>query len=241
MGYLRDEDFDDLPDDDGDAFVRLEGLSRERLHDSETDNNGNLTYTSLMRYMNEVTALAEQFGLSGISYDDGYDDHYSEYGRFTRKVEFQMAQIRVQRARRRRKNSVALSGPGRERIQHHLERLKTEIEAAELPEKRKAALRDKLTEFEAELSQKRFNLVAAAALFALIAATSNDFVGTLTEAPKLVNSIASALGAEKLKEDEAAKLLSPSEPIKSLTDMRPKPTARPAPAFDSDLDDDVPF
>lgn len=248
MGYLTDTDFEDLPEDDNDAFVYLESISRARLHESDTDNNGNYSYEDIMRYMNEITALAEEFDIPGINYIDEFDGYQNEYGRFTRKVETRSAQIRVRRARRARKNSVAISGKGRETIQHYLEKLKAEVEGADLPDKRKRALRDKIAEFELELAKKRFDLVRAMTLFALIATTAHEFTDTLIEAPKLVQLISGKLGAEKLEDDEQAKLLPAKEPFKAIPDMSPKKEA-PASgwgtpgtsAFDSDLDDDVPF
>jgi len=34
MGYLRDSDFFNLPEDDAEAFIHLEGISRTRLMES---------------------------------------------------------------------------------------------------------------------------------------------------------------------------------------------------------------
>jgi len=242
MSYLREQDYDDLPEDDDEAFVRLEGLSRDRLHQADTDEHNNLTYQAAMRYMNEIAALADQFEISGITYNEECSDFHSEYGRFTRAVEYRVAQIRVQKARRARRNSVAISGSGRERIQHYLERVKAEIAGAEIPDKRKRELLGKIADFEAELSKKRFDLAKAMAVVALIAATAHDLTGILVESPKIMHSISEIIGAEKIDDEERAKLLPQREPFKAIPDFRPKPPARNGtPAFGDDLDDDVPF
>jgi hypothetical protein len=240
MAYLRDEDFEELPENDGDAFTRLEAISRERLHNAETDTNGNLTYESIMGYMNEIAALASEFNIPDISYEQEPDNYHTEFGRFTRAVEYRLAQIRVQRARRLRRNSVALTGTRRERIQHFLERIRDEIQGADIPDKRKRALLDRLADFERELAKNRFDLMKAMALFALAAAAAHDFVGTLNETKELVQSISAVLGSAQIEDEEAAKLLPQHEPFKAIPDLRQDAKAA-NPAFDADLDDDVPF
>lgn len=128
MAFLTDDDFEDLPDDDGDAFVKLSDISRKRLMASPTDRDGELMFEDLVGYMNEVSALAEQFNIPDVSYDRDFNvNANAEFAMFTRAVEYRTVQIRARRARRERRNSVALSGQGRERIQHYLEKLKAEV------------------------------------------------------------------------------------------------------------------
>ena len=237
MAFLKDEDFDDLPDDDGEAFAKLEAISRDRLLALQRDGNDNLPYEEIMGYMNEVTALAEQYDIPDIIYERDPNSIYSAFGDFTRRVEFRTVQIRAQRARRDKRNSVAISGPGRERIQHHIERLKEEIQAASINEKRKRALMERIIDFEAELAKKRFNLAEAMMLVALVAASANDLGGAFDGVAKIVHSISEAIGTEKLEDEERRRLLPPREPFKAIQDMRPE---KGAASFDSE-DGDVPF
>lgn len=249
VAYLTDDDFENMPEDDHEAFVTLASICRDRLFDTPTDNNDNLTWEAVTDYMNEVTALAEQLGIEGIYYSPEYDTYHSEYARFARSVEYRLAQVRIQRARRNRKSSISISGPGRERIQHHLERLKAEISAADIPEKRKRTLLNRIADFETELAKKRFNLAAAMAVVALVAATAADFSGVLKDAPSLMDAISAVLGHEKQKDDEALERLRlEHEPLKAIPDMRPKPEPKPVQVarsasggFPDDLDEDVPF
>jgi len=237
MAFLKDEDFDDLPEDDGEAFAKLEAVSRDRLLMLQRDGDENLPYEEIMGYLNEVSALAAQFDIPDIIYEREPNSIYSAFGDFTRRVEFRTVQIRAQRARRDKRNSVAISGPGRERIQHHIERLRTEIETANIPEKRKRALLDKIAEFEAELAKKRFNLAQAMMLVALVAASANDLGGAFDGVMKIVHSISETIGTEKLEDEDRQRLLPPREPFKAIPDMRPPVTTA---AFDAD-DDEVPF
>lgn len=250
MAYLHEEDYENISEDDHEAFVSLASVSRQRLYDTETDSNGNLTWEAVMDYMNEVTALAHQLGIDGIKYDADYDQYHAEYARFVRAVEYQIAQIRIQKARRNRKSSVSISGAGRERIQHFLERLKEEVRNADIPEKRKQALLDRIADFEAELAKKRFNLAAAMAVVALVAAAAADFSGMLKDAPSFVDAISAVLGHEKQKDDEARERLRlQHEPLKAIPDMRQEEEPKLSQVtrvsfgggFSNDLDDDVPF
>ena len=154
VAYLNEEDYENISEDDHEAFVSLASISRQRLYETETDNSGNLSWEAVMDYMNEVTALAHQLGIDGIHYNADYDQYHAEYARFVRTVEYQIAQIRIQKARRNRKSSISISGAGRERIQHYLERIKEEIRNAEIQEKRKQALLDRIADFEAEMTKK---------------------------------------------------------------------------------------
>lgn len=236
MAFLNDQDFEDLPDDDGEAFAKLEAISRDRLLMLQRDGHDNLPYEEIMGYMNEVSALAAQFDIPDISYEREPNNVLVEFGDFTRRVEFRTVQIRAQRARRDRRNSVAISGAGRERIQHHIERLKAEIEAADIPEKRKRTLLEKIAEFEAELAKKRFNLAQAMMVVALVAATANDFGGAYEGITKIVHAISEALGEEKLEDENRQLLLPPREPFKAIPDMRQQVAV-----VSIDADDDVPF
>lgn len=240
MGYLRNEDYDDLPSDDGEAFAKLEAISRERLYAEERDRDGDIRFEDMLRYMNEITALADQFAVTDIFYDAQPEGHYSqEFARFTRAVDYRLAQIRVRLSRRNQRESVAITGPTRERLQHYLERLKVEVNAASIPNKRKQALLEKIAEFEAELGKRRVNLAVVMTVVALVSSVVHDNIETLIEGPKIVQAISALFGAAKIEEDEAMPKLPKPEPFKAIPDMR-KPD-RTVSALDSDLDDDVPF
>jgi hypothetical protein len=248
MGYLTNEDYDDLPVDDGEAFAKLEAISRNRLYAEERDRDGDITFEDMLRYMNEVAALADQFEITEISYDPQPEGHYShEFARFTRAVDYRLAQIRVRRSRRNQRDSVAITGPTREKIQHHLERLKAEVSAANIPEKRREALLRKIADFETELTRPRVNLAAVMAVIALASSAIHDNAETLIESPKILHAISVLFGTAKAEEDEAASKLPKPEPFKAIPDMRKRQALATftggidGPRFTNDLDEDVPF
>jgi len=238
MGFLTNDDYDDLPSDDWEAFAKLEAISRDRLYSVERFQD-DISFEDMLRYMNEVSALADQFEVSDISYDAQPEGHYSyEFARFTRAVDYRLAQIRVRRARRNQRDSVAITGATREKIQHYLERLKSEINAADIPQKRKKSLLEKIAEFEAELVKKRVNLAAIMTVVALVSSVVHDNAETLIESPKLVQSISALFGTAKIEEEEAAPKLPKPEPFKAIPDLRQKPVVKALPDAD---DDDIPF
>lgn len=239
MGFLKDADYADLPEDDGDAFAYLESVARERLFESDRY-DGNLAYDEIMEFMNEVSALADHFEIPDISYDREANNAQVELGAFMRSVEYRTVQIKINRARREKRNSVELSGPARKRIQHHLEKLKSEIAESDLPEKRKRALLEKIADFEAELAKKRFNMIVAFGMVALVAATVSDTGSSFEHLSKLAHLISSEFGEEKAVEEE--KLLPPSQPFKALPDMSPKGRSDSGKVQLANLEDDeIPF
>lgn len=240
MSLLNEEDYEDLPSDDREAFAKLQGIAWQRVREEGEDSDGDPPARVALDYMTEVAALAHQFDVPGINYHlESNSGWVSNYREFVRAVQYQLVQIRVQRSRREQKNSLTISGPGRERIQHHLEQLKVEISASSIDEKRKRALLDKIADFEVELAKKRFNLAAAMAVVALIAATASDSAGALEGAMKLATSISVAIGNEKAEDDERQLALPKREPLKAIPDMRPSHQVSKNIAFD--VEDEVPF
>lgn len=242
MAFLRDDDYDDLPEDDGEAFAKLEGIARSRLHETLMPDEKYFEYEECLRYMNDVSALGHELNVPDLSFDHEADNMTVEYARFTRSVDFRLTQIRLQRARRIRRNTIAITGPTREKIQHHLERLKEEVTNSNIPEKRKQSLLGRIADFEAELTKRRVNLAAVMTVIALVSSVVHDNAETLVEGPKIVQSISALFGAAREDEDEAARLLPPPQPFKAIPDLRPnQPQTRKSIAAPDKHDDDVPF
>jgi hypothetical protein len=99
-----------------------------------------------------------------------------------------------------------------------------EIREADIPEKRKKALLDKIADFESELTKRRVNLAAVMAVIALVSSAIHDNAETLIESPKIVHAISAIFGAAKAEEDEATPKLPKPEPFKAIPDFRQKPS-----------------
>ena len=242
MGFLANEDYDGLPSDDGEAFAKLEAISRSCLQATERDQNDSIPVDELLRYMNEISALAHQFDIPDISYDDEPSNYWTEFAKFTRAVDYRLAQIRVQRARRDQRASVALTGNAREKIQHYIERLKDEIHRADIAEKRKSALLEKIAELEIELSKPRVSLIIVMGVIALASSIVHDNTETMLEAPKIIQIIGALFGSAKSEEEDAAGHLPKPAVFKEIPDLRKDRKPFPTKAgFADDLDDDIPF
>jgi hypothetical protein len=218
MGFLTSEDFDYLSEDDIEAFMKLEAISRGRLNPDNIDATG-LEYDPIVRYMNEISALAKEFGLDPLDFDYPPENGQLEYVRFTLAVDHRRARYFVQRSRRNNNGSAAITGAARKKIQHYIEKLRDEISAAPITEKRKKALLDKITELEGELSKRRVSLAAMMTVAALVSTIVHENVETLKEAPGLIQSISALFGSAKEDEIELQRLSKP-EPQKAIPDMR---------------------
>lgn len=242
MPFLKHRDYENLPENDEEAFSYLVSLIDERVKESETDNYGNLSFMTIGDYMNEVAALAEQFGIPDIYFTPPDEDYHGQYNRFQWSVQARLTRIRIAKSRRDTRLSVEVDGPARRRIQHYLEKLKAVISKADLDQKRARALLDRIKDLEVELAgAKRVNLAVVMAVVALTLQAAHDAGDILLDARKYAGAISRLVGSEKVKEPDAL----PSASPKRIEDQRPsgKPTpVASRPKHEPPLyDDDVPF
>ncbi|HEU0045235.1 hypothetical protein [Sphingomonas sp.] len=240
MPFLTHRDFEDLPDNDEEAFSYLVSKIDERVSNAETDSHGNLTYMTIGDYMNEVGALAQQFSIPGISFTPPNDDYFDQYNKFQWSVQASLTRIRVTKARRDTHLSVDIAAPVRRKIHHYLEQLKTEIVNANLDAKRSRALLDRIKELEVELAGgKRVNLAVVMAVVALTLQATTDAGEMLLNARKYAGAISQLIGSEKVKEPQVTR----PPPQQRIEDKRPalKHTQGSPVRPNITDDDDVPF
>lgn len=155
MGYLRDSDFFNLPEDDAEAFIHLEGISRTRLMENIRGEFSNESYDAIFRYMNEITAVAMELCVGDLYFDPETESYNAEFKRFLMAVDSIIARLRVQRARRDRHGVLELTNAAHGTIQAHLVRLKSEIRATGMAETRKRSLLDKVDDLELDIVERR--------------------------------------------------------------------------------------
>lgn len=155
MSYLRDSDFFNLPEDDAEAFIHLEGISRTRLLESIHGEFSSDSYDAIYRYMNEITAIAMELNVGDLYFETETDSYNTEFKRFLMSVDSIIARLRVQRARRDRQGVLELTGAAHGTIQAHLVRLKSEIRATGMAETRKRSLLDKVDDLELDIVERR--------------------------------------------------------------------------------------
>ena len=246
------EEMDALPDDPQEAFVMFEGICRRRMNayianigqNDQTDANGIRT-----EYMTRIGAAAAAYGVVEIAESYYTDFNISDFSILYRKAVAVATRLNIEKRQRQRGSVVALPDGTKARLRVHLEELRKAVEASDLEGKRKKILTAKLDAFGKELDREKANLTVILAAVSIVAAGINQTIGgvnklqkVVIDMPKTIEAISVLLGKESLSEQEQASLPAPPV-VKALPPPggRRASQARPPSAFDSDLDDDVPF
>lgn len=202
---LTKADYENIPEDPGEAFVVLEEIARTRMLDkSETDERGYTWFPLRGDYMSCVSGLAQAFGISDVSYNFGTSDFDDEYYRFRHTVDVAVTKINALHARRTSKQRLRLSDTDKRKIAHHISRLRELIKNSNLPSRRRRTISDRLDEVEAELVKPRVNMLTILTAMALVAATTRDVQEIAKDAARSAYAIVSIIGETKLVTSEAA-------------------------------------
>lgn len=227
--------YDDFPEDDEKAFIRLAQHFRTQLDDGLRDNDQN-SYDAYCKrkYMSAVIAAAKSLNIPGIQdYTTPFDDRevWNTFEGFEHDVMNLVIQIEINHARRSTKYSVAFDDVSKRKIRHHIEQIRRAVEGSDLPQSKRDAIYKKLSDLTLEIdrSRTRFEIVADAVRG--VARLGGD-VG------KYVKAILGEIDEAKDKEPQTS-LPSPEErrPLEPPRRQLPSPqeTRR------VDLDDDIPF
>lgn len=251
LDFVTQEELDDLPEDDHLAFSMFVRHAQRRLAEAtdniDSDNDGwRLIEEWRYDFMNVVVAAAKRFGIEPFATMEmpslGNFDH-STHRQFKADLDFYMTQLVIDNTIRDRKDSVLMSASAKERIRNYLHELRQCIDKADLAEGRRETLLKKLADFEAALEGRRLSLLAVTRLALEIMMVPGALWSSQQIASKLVNNVLQTVADEKVVDDQnrqlppvfpPQKLMPPREPI--VERKRPLPAA-----FDTDLDDDVPF
>jgi hypothetical protein len=227
-------DFSDLPDDPELAFVDLVAkFDREREASIASSEERSDTSIFLLDYMNNVVGVANALHL------DLYDDWempdndraiYDLYREFSLRTKRYVLEIQVRHARVGRHYSVSLNVGSKARIRKLVEKIKEELEALDIEERKKNALFVKLNKFLEEVDRERTRFDATMdmmlAISGVVDKASSPLIDLLDSVTRL---LAQAKGSEPLE-------LPPPRDRKKIEGPRrqlPKPKA--------DMDDDIPF
>ncbi|WP_298692034.1 hypothetical protein [uncultured Sphingomonas sp.] len=222
MGFLNDEDYDDLPANKESAFLRLDSIARERLEAmAPRDGDGDILWRSLGEYMNEVTAIATHFGIPDIGWDRTKKDYTQEFIDFTHKTDYQKTLMRLRRVDSLSPGAITMTGPARIKLHALLEGIKDEVNSSALPERQRKRLLGIIADFEAELAKPRVDMRKA---LLMIMAVTNLITGVddaLIKTPKAIHAITSTLHELHADDDDKrqAQLPGPS-PQKQIPDLR---------------------
>lgn len=208
-----------------------------------------------LEYINKVLAAARAYEIPALqnwSVPSVRDDVEDVYVNFTTDVDNFTTQVRIQNMPRNRQNSVGLDGNTKAKIHHHIERIRTAIEKAALPEPKRDSLYGKLNRFAAEVDRARTNLQAGMAVYIEVCDGIGQGFKKLESARKWIDSIAALLGRAKADEDSLRPMLLGPQERKQLEAPRARIEGPPAkqqttqsgPPWDAptggDLDDEIP-
>ncbi len=253
--YVTQEEMDDLPEDDHLAFAAFARHAIHRMSEATDKIDGSDNYGWQMieewRYdfMNVVLAAAKRFKIepfSELEMPAIGNFNESAYRQFKADLDFFMTQLAIDNTIRDRRDSVKISAPAKDRIRNYLHELRQCVDKANLPDSRKDALLKKLADFEAELDRHRLSLLAISRISLEIMMIPGGLWASAQITQKLLNNVLQVVAEEKVVDDENRKLPPLAPPDKLLPPRKPSVErsvpSRPQPAaFDTDLDDDVPF
>jgi molybdopterin converting factor small subunit len=239
---IPEEAYENLPQDANDQFavlVRVAQTNLARLLDTSSSNDFSSEIRS--QFISIISGIAEALGIEGLPRVDSNLADYDKYQMFQVYLAGVVARVRLQGHVVKKPYSVELGRVTRARIQQEIDQLRYFIDQSDLSEKKKSALKDKLDELEEELAKKRLSFARTMAITAAIMASLGGGTTALAKGPEAKETLLSIIrwiGEDKEKEEEERLRLAP--PPKALPDLTTS-AVRPQPAFDSDLDDDVPF
>ena len=246
---ISSDEFDGLPEDNEQCFVEFESICRRNMTRMiNADTSQGFDRSVQAQYAAAVSSVAVECGLPLATNPLMQDDNnfYEEFSRFSLAVQGEVARIRIRNRRSRGSLSVQLLENTRTKIHHYISRLRDAIEASNLPEDRKAALRSKLDEFVKEMEQRRLNLGKAMLVLCTILTVTANTTTIAKDGHEAITHIMRLIGVDKQSEEQAQSRLAPppralpAPPQKHAPAVK-KTASRWQPTERGDLDDDIPF
>lgn len=237
---MSDENlYAELPEDPEQAFLILEQRFRDECnrqinsaHESER------TDVYYVDYIAQVLATINALGLEA-EFDAQVpkieEVDYNTYLNFGKDVKYYRTMLEIKRGRRVQKFSVRFDGSTKQKIRHHLTKVREIVENMEVSQDKKEALLLKIGALEQEVDRDRTRFEAYAALVIESAGVLGDAADKLESVRKWLDTIGRVIWGAK-KEEDAKQLPPPAE----LKRIQPPQTTEQLPENDN-LDDDIPF
>lgn len=240
---IPEEAYKSLPQEPNEKFaflVRIAQTNLARLLDNSNSNDFSSEIRS--QFISIVSSMADALAIQGLPKLGNDLADYDQYQVFQVYLAGVIARVRLQSQLVPRPHSVELGRITKAKIQQEIDQLRRSIDGSDLPDKKKATLRDKLDELETELAKQRLSFARTMAIAASIMTIAGGGTAALASAPKATETVMTIIrlvGDDKEKEEQERLRLAP--PPKALPDFS-KPAASPkSRGFPDDLDDDVPF
>lgn len=241
---ISDDFYENLPQDPHDQFVVLVREAQANLV-RLLDDGDSRDFADELRsqFVTTISGTAEALGIDGLpALSDDLSD-YRYYKTFQAVLAGLVARVRLQGQLVARPHSVELGRKNRARIQQEIDQLRASISGSDLPEKKKAALLEKLDELEEELSKRRLSFARTMAIAASIMTVIGGGTAALANSPKAAEAISriiAYIGEDKAVEEENRLRLMPPAKPKALPNYAPAPSDSWG-TFGDGLDEDIPF
>jgi hypothetical protein len=239
---IPEEAYEASPQESNDKFaflVRIAQTNLARLLDQSNSNDFSSEIRS--QFISIIGGIADALGIEGLPAIGNDLADYNQYQLFQVFLAGLVAKVRLQGQLVPRPFSVEIGRITKAKIQQEIDQLRRSIDASELTDAKKSALRDKLDELQTELEKKRLSFAHTMAIAASIMTIVGGGTAALASAPKAAETVMTIIrlvGEDKEKEEQERLRLSP--PLKALPNYS-KPAARLGPLPFDDLDDDIPF
>lgn len=241
---ISDDELLNLPDDPELAFVQYEASLREKILAGMRESHENDADHFRLDYINHVIAAAKAFDIENLKDWDAQPsrDHIFEYyGQLLSQVVQYTVQIRIKHSRRVKQYSVTLNSSTRQKIRHHLGKIKETVDRLDVSQSKKEALFDKIAKLEDEVNRDRTRFDAVMALILETANTGGEAAKRLEPVRKLIDSITGLIKVAKEDEDKASPRLEAPNERKRIEGPKDRLTASKSNKPPSDLDDEIPF
>jgi hypothetical protein len=252
---LDQDELDDLPEDPQIAFMTLVRHMQRRLADGtaglDPDNQYEWQQIDELRhsFMNVVVAAAKRLEIEpfmNMEVPTLQEFRDTDHRQFRADLDHYLTQLMLDNSIRNKRDSVEILAKSKDRIRAYVHNLRECLEQANMTSAKREALLKKLDIFEQELEKRRLSFLSVTRITLELLAIPGGLWASADVANRLITNVMQVVAEAKAAEDETRKL-PPVAPPKALSPPRkavpapPPQTARPLPAFDSDLDDDVPF
>lgn len=244
LTLISDDELLNLPDDPELAFVQYERTLRDKLHTEINESGGYNEQSLQLEYINHVIAAVKALELNILSewMVPKVNENISRlYDQFCSDVDHFTVQIRFKHVRRIKYYSIALDPTTKQKIRHHLTKIKEIVDRLEVPDKKREAFYSRIAALESEVDRDRTRYDAVMALILETADTSKEVVQRVKPVRKFIDSITALLKEAKDEEDKTSPGLPAPSERKRIEGPRNQPVTPETEEELQDLDDEIPF
>ena len=230
--------YEDLPEDDEQAFLHLEFEFRRTFEELMEDFSTNYNYVA-SDYMNKTLAAASALNIEALGAYTALDHDnrvfYDQFNLFRRDVDNLIVQMRVLTSRRKRSLSVDLSPEQKTKVCALIDKIRQQVEASSASQDKKDKLFKLLSALQLEVDRRR---------------TRFEYFGDMVRGLSALSRHAAEEGAEPwwkwvkmiggiLDDAKSSEPALPAPPQRK----RLEPPRKALPKIDgySDMDDEIPF